>query len=116
MVKINGIYLSIVAATIFNTLQADSVNLGEVSVTATKSSIQTSESPASVEVITSEQISNKDVQRADEALKDVAGVFVRSKGDHTPSSWSNSESLRGMSGYSRTAVLVDGVSINNAFS
>jgi iron complex outermembrane receptor protein len=56
------------------------------------------------------------VQRADEALKDVAGVFVRSKGDHTPSSWSNSVSLRGISGYSRTAVLVDGVSINNAFS
>lgn len=117
MVKANGISLSMVAtAIILNPLHADSVNLGDISVTATKTSIKTSEAPASTEIISSEQIENKQIERVDEALNDVAGVFVRSKGDHLPSSWANTVSLRGISGYSRTAVLVDGVSINNAFS
>jgi len=118
MIKKNGTTLSLVAvATIFNIANADtSVNLGEVSVTATKTYVTTSESPASVEVVTSEQISNKQVQRVDEALKDVSGVYVRADADHTPNSWSNTVTLRGIPGYSRTSVLVDGVSINNAFS
>lgn len=118
MTKKNGTTLSLIAvATIFNIANADTpVNLGEVSVTATKTYVTTSESPASVEVVTSEQISNKQVQRVDEALKDVSGVYVRADADHTPNSWSNTVTLRGIPGYSRTSVLVDGVSINNAFS
>lgn len=117
MTKVNGISLSLVAAATFlNVANADSTDLGKVSVTATKTAITTSESPASVEIITSKEIENKQVQRADEALKDVAGVYVRSDADHAPNSWSNAVSLRGIPQYTRTAVLVDGVSINNAFS
>ena len=118
MIRKNGIALSLVAiVSIFNTLNADTaLSLGEVSVTATKTSVTTSESPASVEVVTSQQINNKQVQRVDEALKDVSGIYVRADADHTPSSWSNVVTLRGIPQYSRTAVLVDGVSINNAFS
>lgn len=117
MTKVNGISLSLIAAVTFlNVANADSIDLGDVSITATKTAVMTSESPASVEVITSKEIENKQVQRADEALKDVAGVYVRSDADHTPNSWSNVVTLRGIPQYSRTAVLVDGVSINNAFS
>ena len=117
MTKVNGISLSLIAAATFlNVANADSTDLGKVSVTATKTAITTSESPASVEIITSKEIENKQVQRADEALKDVAGVYVRSDADHTPNSWSNVVTLRGIPQYYRTAVLIDGVSINNAFS
>ncbi|MBS4068113.1 MAG: TonB-dependent receptor [Sulfurimonas sp.] len=117
MTKVNGISLSLIAfATFLNVANADSTDLGKVSVTATKTAITTSESPASVEIITSKEIENKQVQRADEALTDVAGVYVRSDANHAPNSWSNAVSLRGIPQYTRTAVLVDGVSINNAFS
>ncbi|MFA6629309.1 MAG: TonB-dependent receptor [Sulfuricurvum sp.] len=95
---------------------AEEADLGSVSITATKTAQSTLESPASVEIVTAKKIEEKSVQRADEAIKDVAGVYLRADADHTPNSWSNSVTLRGVPMYYRTAVLVDDVVMNNAFS
>lgn len=95
---------------------SETVDLGDVSITATKTTQSTFESPASVEVVSAKKIEQKSVQRADEALKDVAGVTVRSTGDHAPNSYNNQVTLRGIPGYYRTAVMVDDSPMNNAFS
>ncbi|MDD3788172.1 MAG: TonB-dependent receptor [Petrimonas sp.] len=92
------------------------VDLGDVSITATRTVQSTLESPASVGVVSAEKIEEKSVQRADEAIKEVAGVYLRADGDHTPNSWSNAVTLRGIPMYYRTAVLLDDVALNNAFS
>lgn len=112
-----AIPLSFAAIAVCGSVYADTpIDLGDVSVTATRVLESTSESPASVSVVTAKAIEQKSVQRADEALRDVAGVYVRADGDHTPSSWGNTVTLRGIPGYYRTAVLVDDVPLNNAFS
>ncbi|MDD5405580.1 MAG: TonB-dependent receptor [Sulfurovaceae bacterium] len=95
---------------------AENIDLGDMSVTATKTEQSTLKSPASISVVNKEKIEEKSVLRADEAIKEVAGVYVRADGDHTPNSWSNSVTLRGIPMYYRTAVLIDGISLNNAFS
>ncbi|MDD3774569.1 MAG: TonB-dependent receptor [Sulfurovaceae bacterium] len=112
------IVLSTMAVFAISTINAtaENVDLGDISVTATKTTQSTMESPASVGVVTAEKIKEKSVLRADEAVKEVAGVYVRADGDHTPNSWSNSVTLRGIPMYYRTAVLLDDVTLNNAFS
>lgn len=90
--------------------------LQEVVITATKTAKVVSEAPASVSVVTAKEIENKNVQRIDDALSGVPGVFIRAQGGGQPSNWQNQITLRGIPGYYRTGVLVDGVSINNAFS
>lgn len=111
------IKLSLAAIAVCSSAYAnEAVDLGDVSITATRTVQSTLESPASVGVVTAEKIEEKSVQRADEAIKEVAGVYLRADGDHTPNSWSNAVTLRGIPMYYRTAVLLDDVALNNAFS
>jgi iron complex outermembrane recepter protein len=90
--------------------------LSEMVVTATRTAKVVSEAPATVTVVSRKEIADKNVQRVDEALVGTPGVFIRSLGDEQPSNWQNQITLRGIPGYSRTGVLVDGVPINDAFS
>lgn len=90
--------------------------LKEMVVTATKTAKIVSEAPATVTVVTAKEIENKNAHRVDEALAGAPGVFIRSVGGEQPSNFSNQVTLRGIPGYYRTGVLVDGISINNAFS
>lgn len=83
----------------------DTVELQDITVSATKSAIETFEAPASVSVVNAETIESKSIQRADQALKDLSGVYVRALQDNRPSNFSNAVSLRGIPGYYRTAVL-----------
>jgi iron complex outermembrane receptor protein len=92
------------------------VMLKDVVVTATKTLKTVSEAPATVTVVTAQEIENKNAERADEALAGAPGVFVRGLGSGQPSNYMNQITLRGIPGYYRTGVLVDGVPINNAFS
>lgn len=109
--------LSLAAALLCSALYAeDTVELGDITVTATKSAVATFEAPASVSVVTSEDIEEQSIQRADQALKDLPGVYVRALGDNRPSNFSNTVTLRGIPGYYRTAVQVDGFALNDAFS
>jgi len=120
MIKIKNIPLSISVASIIFTIPtlslAQYIELADISITATKTEVATSESPASISVVNEKKLENKSVQRVDKALDDIAGVYVRSDNDNTPSSWNNTVILRGIPQYYRTAVLVDGVAINNSFS
>lgn len=95
---------------------AQEETLKEVVITATKTAKVVSEAPASVSVVSEKDIANKNVQRIDDALTGVPGVFIRAQGGGQPSNWQNQITLRGIPGYYRTGVLVDGVPINNAFS
>ena len=92
------------------------IQLEEVVVTATKTMEKVSEAPASVSVITSKDIETKNVQRADEALKNLPGVYMRGLGSHAPSNYANTVTLRGIPGYYRTLVLIDDQPLNDAFS
>lgn len=95
---------------------AADTELAPVSVTATKTQKLVSEAPASVSVVTDKQIETKNVERIDDALKNVTGVYVNAAGDGTPSAWSNQIMMRGVPGYYRTGVMIDGQSISNGFS
>lgn len=91
--------------------------LEEVVVTATKTGKGVSEAPASVSVVTSKNFETKNVQRVDEALTDQVGIYVKGMGDHAPSDDSGTVVyMRGVAGLGRTAVLLDGQSLNNPFS
>ncbi len=90
--------------------------LKEMVVTATKTAKIASEAPATVTVVTAREIANKNVHRIEEALAGAPGVFIRGLGGEQPSNYLNQITLRGIPGYYRTGILVDGVSINNAFS
>lgn len=94
----------------------DETTLGEMVVTATRTAKIASEAPATVTVVTAKEIENKNAHRADEALAGAPGVFVRGLGGEQPGAWQNQVTLRGIPGYYRTGVLVDGIAINNAFS
>lgn len=89
---------------------------GTIVVTATRTAKVESEAPASVSVVTAREIENKHAQRLDEALLGAPGVFIRSLDGGQPSNWQNQVTLRGVPGYYRTGVLLDGVPLNNAFS
>lgn len=91
-------------------------SLPEMVVTATKTAKIISDAPATVTVVTAREIENKNVHRMEEALAGAPGVFVRGLGGEQPSNYLNQITLRGIPGYYRTGILVDGMSINNAFS
>lgn len=95
---------------------AEEASFKEMVVTATKSAKVVSEAPATVTVVTAREIENKNAQRLEEALAGAPGIFIRGLGGEQPSNYMNQVTLRGIPGYYRTGVLVDGVPINNAFS
>lgn len=90
--------------------------LSEVVITATRTAKVVSEAPATVTVVTAKEIEHKSAQRVEEALAGAPGVFIKGLGAEQPSNYQNQITLRGIPGYYRTGVLVDGVAINNAFS
>lgn len=117
MTKVNGISLSIVAAVTFlNVANADSIDLGDVSVTATKTERKVADVPASIEVITEKDIKNSTSLNANELLKNVAGVSIRNPLGVMSTSSNNKVYMRGFGGNdARTLVLLDGVPLNDAF-
>lgn len=110
--------LSMIALAVNQAVYAaqDAEMLDDVVVTATKTAKIASEAPATVSVVTAKQIENKNAHRIEEALAGAPGVFIRGLGGEQPSNYLNQITLRGIPGYYRTGILVDGVSINNAFS
>lgn len=90
--------------------------LEEITVTATRLESPVSEAPASVSIVSSKDIETKNVQRVDEAIKNLPGVYVEGYGGHIPSSCMNDVSLRGIPGSFRTLVLIDNQPLNNASS
>lgn len=97
---------------------ADPQEVDRVVVTATRQNIAVSEAPASVTIITSQQIEQRRSARIGDVLGEVPGLYLRnnSQGAHFPSSGQASIAIRGVPRTARALVMIDGQPINNAIS
>jgi len=118
MTKVNGISLSLIAATTFlNAVNADSIDLGDVSVTATKTERKVSDVPASINIITEKDIENSVALSANEILKNVAGINIRNSMGLMSVGTTNKIYMRGFGGSdARSLVLIDGVPMNDPYT
>lgn len=87
----------------------------QVVVTATRNDVATFDAPAAVSVVTAKDIETKSAVRVIDALKDLPGVYIRDN-DGAPSAFAEQVLIRGIAGYNRNAVLLDGQPLNDAFS
>ena len=90
----------------------------EVTVAITKTESRLSETPASIVVLNHQTLSATAAQTVDDALRQVAGFTLFRRGSSkTTNPTAQGANLRGIggSGAARTAVLFDGISINDAF-
>jgi iron complex outermembrane receptor protein len=94
------------------------VQLAPVVVTATRSAIDLSESPAATSLVTRGDIDLRNVYRLGDALVEVPGLYLRGSafGESFPASGVGALTLRGIPRTPRTLVLQDGQPLNNALS
>src|SRR4051812_15610183 len=101
--------VALVAAPFMNSRAQDAVTEGtEIIVSATRLPIEEDESPASISVVTDEDIEHRQVERVADALREVPGVNVTQSG--APGSLT-SVFTRGLRS-EHTQVLLDGIPIN----
>lgn len=94
----------------------ESVNkLDEVVVTATRTERSLETLPESVSVVTREEIEKSAAFRADDLLREMPGVYVRSYQGILSSSTTNDIGIRGLTGEDRVLVLKDGIPINDPY-
>jgi outer membrane receptor protein involved in Fe transport len=90
----------------------------EVTVSITRTESRLSETPASVVVLTRETLDTTAAQTVDDSLRQIAGfTLFRRSSSKTTNPTTQGANLRGLSGSgaSRAAVLLDGLSLNDAF-
>lgn len=90
----------------------EEIRMEPMVVTAARLEEPVSEVPASVTVITEEEITRKRVVMAEDVIRDVAGVYVRRTGTVGAST---SVRIRGAD-TTQTLVLIDGVAVNNSWT
>lgn len=98
-------------------LQPETVNT-EVNVTASRTALPLAETPASVTVLSAEQIRTSGALAVDDVLRQVAGFdLFRRNSSRTSNPTTQGVSLRGIgsSGASRALVLLDGVPVTDPF-
>ena len=90
--------------------------MADVVVTATRTEVEADKAPASVSIITREDMERQNMRTADDALRYEAGVYTRrSRGVQDPAA-SSTVSMRGLSQSKRTLILVDGIPFNEGYS
>jgi iron complex outermembrane receptor protein len=90
------------------------IEVGEVTVTATRTEKEVGKAPASVEIVTGSEAEMRGSRTVDEAMNSLSGVFNRrAKGLMDTLA---SISLRGIPGQARTLVLVDGMPLNRPYT
>jgi iron complex outermembrane receptor protein len=94
--------------------ETQAIKLDEVVVSATKTETALEDVPGSVSVVTSEQMEKQNVKTLDDALQYVPGVFARPKKGLMDSG--PSLRIRGFGGNKYTAVLVDGMPLNDPYN
>jgi len=112
------IKLSLAAVAVCSSVYANEVvDLGDVSVTATRTERKVIDVPASIEVITQKEIKNSIAQSADELLKEVSGLDVKHSMGAVTSGTSNKVVMRGFGGTTegRVLLLIDGVPMNDLY-
>lgn len=90
----------------------------DVTVSVTRTQSRLSETPASIVVLDKETLDTTAAQTIDDSLRQIAGFTLFRRGSSkTTNPTTQGANLRGLSGSgaSRTAVLLDGLSINDAF-
>jgi outer membrane receptor protein involved in Fe transport len=90
----------------------------EVTVSITRAETRLSETPASVVVLSRENLETTAAQAVDDSLRQIAGFnLFRRSSSKTSNPTTQGANLRGLagSGASRAAVLLDGLSLNDAF-
>lgn len=90
----------------------------DVTVSITRSETRLSETPASVIVLTRENLESTAAQTIDDSLRQISGfTLFRRSSSRTTNPTAQGANLRGVSGSgaSRAAVLYDGLSLNDAF-
>lgn len=90
----------------------------EVTVSITRTESRLSETPASVVVLSRETLDTTAAQTVDDSLRQIAGfTLFRRSSSKTTNPTTQGANLRGLagSGASRAAVLLDGLSLNDAF-
>jgi outer membrane receptor protein involved in Fe transport len=90
----------------------------EVTVSITRGESRLSETPASIVVLTRENLETTPAQTVDDQLRQVAGFTLFRRGSsRTSNPTTQGANLRGLagSGAARAAVLLDGLSLNDAF-
>lgn len=90
----------------------------EVTVSITQTGTRLNETPASVVVLTRETLDATAAQTVDDALRQIAGfALFRRSSSRTTNPTAQGANFRGLagSGASRASVLLDGISINDAF-
>ena len=115
LVSLMSAALSVRAQDVFRSTSADGDQLPEaepVVVSATRFDIPLDRSPASVSVISSQDIDNKQIERASDALREVPGVAVVQTG--TPGQLT-SVFMRGLPSQDMQ-VLLDGIPINQGLA
>lgn len=95
--------------------ERDLYSLEEVVVTATRTERSVESLPASVSVITREDIQNSAAHRVDDLLRELPGVYVRSYHGILSSSTTNDVSMRGLPGEDSVLVMRDGIPINDPY-
>jgi iron complex outermembrane receptor protein len=93
---------------------ANATVMKELVVTATRTEKKVDEAPASVTVITAEDIQKYNYKTLDETLKREAGIYVRRARGIIEGS--PTLVMRGLYGTSRTLVMVDGQPVQNGYS
>lgn len=91
---------------------------GEVTVSITRTESRLSETPASIIVLDREDLETTAAQTVDDSLRQIAGfTLFRRSSSKTSNPTTQGANLRGLagSGASRAAVLIDGLSLNDAF-
>jgi iron complex outermembrane receptor protein len=88
--------------------------LEEIVVTATRTEKELETAPGSVSVITKQDIEKRNIKTVDEALNTTAGVFSR-RGKGLMDTMS-SITLRGFPAQQRTLILMDGITLNDAYT
>jgi outer membrane receptor protein involved in Fe transport len=90
----------------------------EVTVSITRTETRLSETPASVVLLSRENLESTAAQTIDDSLRQIAGfTLFRRSGSRTTNPTAQGANLRGVSGSgaSRAAVLFEGLSLNDAF-
>jgi len=88
----------------------------DVVVTATRTEVEADKAPASVSIITREEMERQNMRTADDALRYEAGVYTRrGRGVQDPAA-SSTVSMRGLAQAKRTLILVDGIPFNDGYS
>ena len=79
-------------------------------VTATKKNQRSSEAPATVFIITKDQIKQRNYSFLDEVLIDIPGIEIQQK---SVSEFSNYYTIRGIAGNEKFIIMMDGIKINS---